>query len=162
MAADLILTCKETETFLTLALEEFHVLALVPVSQTGCRERREWWGREVSSPHVVHSVLITEKKKLNVFRWRSLFYRLQHNTMMAVAPFLTHILVGVPSVRGHIDEEDGLACVLTEVHSVTPVQSLCLVFVNGAICGWVTLQGKGDGSKQVICLSRSTHSAVFF
>lgn len=54
---------------------------------------------------------------------------------MSVVQFLTHILIGESSVCGHIDEEDSLACVVTEVYSVTPVQSLCLVFVNGVIRG---------------------------
>lgn len=54
---------------------------------------------------------------------------------MSVVQFLTHILIGESSVRGHIDEEDSLACVATEVYSATPVQSLCLVFVNGVIRG---------------------------
>lgn len=46
-----------------------------------------------------------------------------------------HILKGVSSVGGHIDEEDTLACEVAEVHSATPVQSFCVVFVNGPICG---------------------------
>lgn len=41
--------------------------------------------------------------------------------MMATVQFLTNILKGVSSVRGHIDEEHSLAFVVTEVHSATPV-----------------------------------------
>ena len=40
---------------------------------------------------------------------------------MPIVPFLTHILEGVSSVRGHVDEEDTLARVVTEVHSATLV-----------------------------------------
>jgi len=36
---------------------------------------------------------------------------------MAFVVFLTTILVGVSSVGGHVDEEDTLAPVVTEVHS---------------------------------------------
>lgn len=48
---------------------------------------------------------------------------------------LTHVLVGESSVRGNVDKQDSPPCVLTEGHSATPVQNLCLVTVNGAICG---------------------------
>lgn len=50
-------------------------------------------------------------------------------------PFLTHILEGVSSVCGHVDNEDTLASVVAEVHGVAPIQGLCLVFVNCAILG---------------------------
>lgn len=56
-----------------------------------------------------------------------------------MVPFLTHILKCVSSVRGYIDEEDTRAFVVTEVNSAIPIQSLSLVFVNGAISGLLTV-----------------------
>lgn len=51
---------------------------------------------------------------------------------------LTHILVGVTSVCGHIDKQDTLAAVVTEGHSSTSLQNCRVVVVNSVICGCVT------------------------
>lgn len=59
----------------------------------------------------------------------------QYNKMRSAAPILTHILVGVPSVCGNIDEEDTLAFVLAEVYSAIPIQNLRTVLVNGVFNG---------------------------
>lgn len=58
-----------------------------------------------------------------IIKWRS------------AVPILTHILLGVSSVRGNIDEEDTLAFVFTEVHSAIPIQNLRTVLVNGVFNG---------------------------
>lgn len=58
-----------------------------------------------------------------IIKWRS------------AVPILTHILFGVPSVRGNIDEEDTLAFVVAEVHSAIPIQNLRTVLVNGVFNG---------------------------
>lgn len=63
---------------------------------------------------------------------------LDRNTGTQPAVFLTHILKGVPSVRSHVDEEDTLSIIITEVHSGTSIQSPCMILVNGAVRG-VTL-----------------------
>lgn len=55
--------------------------------------------------------------------------------MGSAVPILTHILVGVSSVRGNIDEEDTLAFVFAEVHSAIPIQNLRAVLVNGVFNG---------------------------
>ena len=58
-----------------------------------------------------------------------------HDTRRPAVLFLTHILKSQSSVCSNVDEEDSLACESIEVHSATTVQILCVVFVNGAICG---------------------------
>lgn len=49
-------------TFLTSILGGFHLVALVPASQTGCRESQGWWSCKISSHHVVHSDLMEGTK----------------------------------------------------------------------------------------------------
>lgn len=63
------------------------------------------------------------------------FVSFQNNKMRSAVPILTHILVGVSSVRGNIDEEDTLAFVFAEVHSASPIQNLRTVHVNGVFNG---------------------------
>lgn len=59
--------------------------------------------------------------------------------ILCVALLLTHILKGVSSVCGYVDEEDTLACVVAEVYGVIPNKSLCLVLVDGAVSGFTAL-----------------------
>lgn len=46
-----------------------------------------------------------------------------------------HILISVASVCSDINNQDAFACVVAEVHSAATVESPCVVFVDGAICG---------------------------
>lgn len=66
----------------------------------------------------MHSGLI---ERIKSFQMEKLIWRLQQKIMMSVVQFLTHILKGVSSVRGYIDEEDTLAHVVTEVHGAIPI-----------------------------------------
>lgn len=50
-----------------------------------------------------------------------LVWSLQDKIMMTVVRFLTHILKGVSSVCGYIDEEDTLAHIVAEVHGAIPI-----------------------------------------
>lgn len=68
---------------------------------------------------------------------------------------LTPILVGESSVCGHVDEQDNLAHVVTEVHSATTVQNLCLVLVNGAICGLTRLWVHTQVTSGYVCFTVS-------
>lgn len=58
-----------------------------------------------------------------IIKWRS------------AVPILTHILLGVSSVRGNIDKEDTLAFVVAEVHSAIPIQNLRTVLIDGVFNG---------------------------
>lgn len=63
------------------------------------------------------------------------FVSFQNNKTRSAVHILTHILVGVSSVRGNIDEEDTLGFVFAEVHGAIPIKNLRTVLVNGVVNG---------------------------
>lgn len=66
----------------------------------------------------MHSGLI---ERIKGFQMENPVWRLQDKIMMSVVRFLTHILKGVSSVCGYIDEEDTLAHIVAEVHGAIPI-----------------------------------------